>query len=156
MKTKKFTTLILSLIISLGTGALSALITRNNMNIYEFFAKPPLAPPAWLFPVVWTILYTLMGISAYLVAVSDSKYKGPALFTYALQLIVNFFWSIIFFNGNRFLFAFIWIILLIVLVIFMIADFYKVNKTAAFLQIPYLLWITFASYLNLGIYLLNK
>ena len=118
--------------------------------------KPALTPSAWLFPVVWTILYTLMGISAakvWLAPPSSAREKGLNL--YVAQLIVNFFWSLIFFNAQAFGFAVLWLLLLWVLVFLMILQFYKVDKKAALLQIPYLIWLTFAAYLNIGVWVLN-
>ena len=153
---KNMKALAVSILISVGVGALSALFTRNSMDVYEKVIQPPLSPPSWIFPVVWTILFVLMGISAYLIYRSDSFYRNSALRIYATQLVVNFFWSIIFFNFEMYLFAFLWLLLLLVMIILMIMSFYKINKAAAYLQIPYLLWVTFAGYLNLGIYLLNK
>ena len=105
--------------------------------------------------VVWTILFTLMGISAYLVSASDSKDKTPALRIYGIQLAVNFFWSILFFCLQAYWFAFVWLILLWVLILAMIVSFAKVSFPAAMLQIPYLLWVTFAGYLSLAVALLN-
>lgn len=154
MKNKK--ALIVSILIPLGVGGLSALLTTGNMDIYEKLEQPPLAPPSWLFPVVWTILYTLMGISSYLVWKSDSLLRKSSLKIYAAQLAVNFCWTIIFFNLKAYLFAFFWLFLLLVLIWFMILSFARINKRAAYLQVPYLLWTFFAGYLNLGIYLLNK
>lgn len=150
---------IISILIALGVGALSALVTRDNMDIYERIVTPPFAPPGFLFPIVWTVLYTLMGISSariYLKGKEEGAFVGDSLKVYALQLAVNFFWSIIFFNFEAFLFAFIWILLLWVLIIIMIRKFYAVDPLAAWLQIPYFLWVTFAAYLNLAIYMLNR
>ena len=150
--------LIISIIIPLLVGGISAFLTRDSMSTFERVAKPPLSPPGWLFPVVWTILYILMGIASYLVNTS----KGPktlsdsALAIYALQLVFNFFWSIIFFNMEAYLFAFIWLIALWLLILWTTVSFYKINKTAGLLMIPYLIWVAFAGYLNLGIYLLNQ
>ncbi len=155
ISTIKLKPLIISLILSLGTGFLSSLLTRTSREVYANLIKPDLAPPAIVFPIVWTILFILMGISAYIVYESNSPYKEYSLKLYIVQLIVNFFWSIIFFNLNQFTFAFIWILVLIVLVSFMIFNFYKINKCAAYLQIPYLLWLIFAAYLNYNIILLN-
>ena len=144
--------------IPLITGVLAALLTRNSMSIFKTLEKPALSPPGWLFPIVWTILYTLMGISAYLIAQSKVAPidKAKALTIYTYQLAVNFLWSIFFFNIEWYLFSFIWIILLWILVLLMIRGFYKINKTSAYLNIPYLIWITFAAYLNLGIWWLNR
>lgn len=153
---KNVTALIVSILISVGVGAAAALLSRNSMDVYQNLVQPPLSPPGWLFPVVWTILYILMGISAYLIYVSDSPYKNSALKIYAAQLAVNFLWTIIFFNLEMYLFAFLWLLLLLVLIILMIRSFAKISKTAAYLQLPYLLWVIFAGYLNLGIYLLNR
>ena len=147
--------LFVSIGISLGVGILSALLTMNNQNIYDVINVPAFAPPSWLFPIVWTILYILMGISSYLVSEENTEESKQALSIYYLQLVVNFLWSIIFFNVRNFLFAFIWLILLLVLIIIMIYRFYKVNKTSAYLNIPYLLWVIFAGILNLSIVILN-
>jgi len=148
--------LVISILISLGVGGLSGFLTRNSMDVYKDLIKPELSPPGWVFPIVWTILFILMGISAYLVYRSDSPYRNSSLKIYALQLVVNFFWTIIFFNLQMYLLAFLWLLLLWVLILLMIVSFHKVNKTAAYLMIPYLLWVTFAGYLNLSIYLLNR
>lgn len=145
--------LIISLLISLGVGGLSALITGSSMDTYKYLVKPPLAPPSILFPIVWTILFILMGISAYMVY--DSGDENNSLKTYLIQLAINFVWPILFFVLDYRLLALLWIILLDVVVIIMIKKFYEINKTAAYLQIPYLLWILFATYLNFGFYILN-
>ena len=153
---KNLKALIISLAISLGAGALSGFLAGDSMGLYQNLEQPPLSPPGWIFPVVWTILYTLMGISAYLIYTSDSPGRNSALRIYAIQLAVNFLWSFIFFNKQMYLLAFIWLVLLWVLILMMIKSFSKINKTAAYLQIPYLIWVTFAGYLNLGVYLLNR
>ena len=156
---KKWKPYIISVAIALGVGALAAFFTRNSMDIYGSLNQPPLSPPSWLFPVVWTILYTLMGISAAMVYVKGEE-KGIdttlPLKIYAVQLAANFLWSIVFFNLRWFLFAYIWLMLLWVLIIVMIVQFRRISRPAAYLQIPYLLWVTFASYLNLMIYILNR
>lgn len=155
MRIIKLKPLIISLLISLGVGALSGFLTKDSMDVYKSLVQPPLAPPSILFPIVWTILFILMGISAYLIFISDSPNKSTALTIYAIQLAVNFFWTIIFFNMQMYLFAFIWLVVLWIWIIIMIINFCKINKTAALLQIPYLIWVTFAGYLNLMIFLLN-
>ncbi len=139
-------------------GAVAGLLTRNAMQDFNVLIKPPLSPPGWLFPVVWTILYILMGISAYLIKTSDAnaEAKSDALMIYNYQLIVNFLWSIFFFNFEWRLFSFFWILLLWVLIILMIRQFDKISKTAAYLNLPYLLWVTFAAYLNFGVWWLNR
>ncbi len=150
--------IIVSSIIALAVGALSALLTSGNMDLYSEITQPPLAPPSILFPIVWTILYILMGISAALVyAEKDTKPDEvkSALTVYGINLFLNFFWSIIFFNMRAFLFSFIWLVALWIVIIVMIIKFYRIKPIAGILQIPYLLWVTFAGYLNLAIYLLN-
>lgn len=147
--------LIISLLISLGVGGLSAFITMGSMDIYKFLDKPPLAPPAIVFPVIWTILYILMGISSYLIYESNNENKQSGLSIYGLQLLVNFIWPIFFFILNYRLIALFIIVLLLILIIIMIIKFYKINKLAAYLQIPYLIWVVFATYLNFGFYILN-
>lgn len=153
----KIKQLIIAIAIPLIVGGLSALISGGGMETFEQLNKPPLSPPGFLFPIVWTILYILMGISSYLVYASDSDQStiNEALKVYGLQLAVNFFWSIFFFNFGWYLFSFIWLLLLWVLILLMIVKFLSISKTAAYLQIPYLLWVTFAGYLTLGIYFLN-
>lgn len=145
-----FKRLAITILIPLVLGAIVGFIT--NSGGYNDMVKPSFAPPAWLFPVVWTILYILMGVSYYkLDNISTEKTKK----IYYAQLIVNLLWCFIFFSFKMYLFAFIWLLLLIVLVILMIKDFYKYNKTSAYLQIPYLIWIIFAAILNFAIYKLN-
>ena len=146
--------LIICILIPLAVGGLSALLTQNSMQTFDTVTKPPLSPPGWLFPVVWTILYILMGIASYLVAVSQTPNR-MALTVYGIQLAFNFFWSILFFNLELYLFAFIWLLALWILILITIVMFSKISKTAAYLMIPYFIWVTFAGYLNLAIYLLN-
>jgi len=150
--------LIIAIAIPLLVGTLAAFLTRDSMAQFMQLNKPPLSPPGILFPIVWTILYALMGIASYLVYSSNEKQEDiyDALSVYTLQLFVNFFWSIIFFNLEWYLFAFFWLLLLWALILYTILLFYKISKPAAYLLIPYLLWVTFAGYLNLGIYLLNE
>ncbi len=154
---KKIFSYVIGIAIPLAVGLLSALLTMGSMDIYKSIVQPPLAPPGVLFPIVWTILYVLMGVGSALIYNSDApkKEKVQALFLYALQLAVNFFWSILFFNERLFLSSFVLLLLLWGLIIAMIVSFAKINKTAAWLQFPYLLWVTFAGYLNSAIYLLN-
>ena len=152
----KLKSLIISLVVSLGVGFLASLATRESMGVYQYINLPPFAPPSSVFPIVWTILYVLMGISSYMVYETDSKYKSSALTLYAVQLVVNFIWPLLFFNGKMFSAAFICLIILWLLVIFMIIQFYKVKPWAAWLQIPYLLWLTFAAFLNWNVFILNR
>ncbi len=118
--------------------------------------KPPLAPPAWLFPVVWTILYALMAIAAYLVFVSNDLDRGPALRVYLLQVVINALWPLFFFRLEWRLFAFFWLLALIALVIVTMVKFRGIDRTAFWLLVPYLVWLCFAGYLNIGFYLLNR
>lgn len=148
---KKYKPYIFEILLALSVGGLSALLTKNSMQNFERVLKPPLSPPGFLFPIVWSILFILMGISAGL----SKKTEGKVPFSYRLSLVVNFFWSIIFFNMQAYLFAFIWLLLLLVIIVIMIFDYLKINKTAAYLQIPYVLWVCFAGYLTFFIWLLN-
>lgn len=144
--------LIICILIPIGVGFLCSIFI--DMNSFDALEKP-FDIPKIIFPIVWSILYLLMGISSYLVLMSKNIFKDEALLVYGVQLIVNLIWPFIFFNMGAFLFAFIWLILLIFLVIVMIIKFYSVDKRAAYLQIPYLLWLFFAGYLNFMIYYLN-
>ena len=134
-------------------GVLVGLIISGYMN-YGDIIKPPLSPPSYIFPIVWTILYILMGIS-YFIATKDKENDKELNQIYILQLLVNFFWPIIFFILKMYFTAFFWIILLLILVISMIKELLKNNKISGCLQIPYLIWLLFATYLNIGIFLLN-
>jgi tryptophan-rich sensory protein len=147
-----------SVAIPLAVGLLSAFLTKDNMMIYSELNVPPLAPPAWLFPVAWTLLYILMGVSSGLVYLGRDKHTTAAnkgLTVYGISLIFNFLWSILFFNMQAFLFSFIWLIGLLFFIIATIYYYKKVSPIAAYLQIPYALWVAFAGYLNLGIFILN-
>ena len=151
-------TLLKFIAIPLAVGGLSALLSGGGMETFERVVKSPFSPPGWLFPVVWTILYTLMGIASYLIYTSetDDSQKMQALTVYAYQLLVNFLWPIFFFDFGWYLFSFFWLVLLWLLVLWMILLFAKISKPASYLMIPYLLWLTFAGYLNLGIWILNR
>lgn len=148
---------LISVLIPIIVGGLSALITAGNMDIYTSIERPPLSPPGWLFPAAWSVLYFLMGVSLYLVWNSNAiqNQKQNAFVLFAVQLIFNFIWSPIFFNKQQFLLAFIILLLLWLFVILMIISFYKVSAWAGLLQIPYIIWLTFAGYLNFAIYILN-
>lgn len=141
----------LLIILPLLVGGLSALLS-GNMDLPN---SPSITPPSVVFPIVWTILYLLMGISSYLIYESDSPDKETALRTYGIQLFFNFCWSIVFFRLGWYLFAFFWLLILIGLIIRMIYEFYQIKPIAAYLQIPYLLWCIFAAYLNYLVYLVN-
>lgn len=146
--------LILCIAIPLAVGGLSALSTRGGMEIFQSLNKPALAPPSWLFPVAWTILYILMGVASYLVLVSEKPHH-KALDIYGVQLAFNYLWPIFFFTLQAYLFSFIWLVLLWLLILAATVMFYRISKPAGYLMLPYLLWVTFAGYLNLSIYLLN-
>ena len=150
-------TLIFFVAIPLLVGGVASLISRESMAMFDRLTKPPLAPPGWLFPLVWTILYTFMGLASYLVFTSqkDQNEIKLALQIYTLQLAFNFFWTILFFNFELYFFAFFWLLALLALLILTTILFYKVSKPAAYLMIPYIIWVILAAYLNLGIALLN-
>lgn len=153
--------LIVSIAIPLVVGGVSALIAGDSMSAFNAFKQPPLAPPAWLFPVAWTILYILMGIACFLVWTrSNDKYvsqsKKVFFFTiYGIQLAFNFFWSIFFFNLSWFLFAFVWLIVLWMMILTLVIWGGKNQRGAMGCLLPYLLWVTFAGYLNIMIAILN-
>ena len=149
--------LAVSLAAPLAVGGLAALITKDNMLMFEVIEKPPLAPPGWLFPVAWTILYILMGLASYRVWTSDARKAGKqtAGVYYALSLVFNFGWPIIFFNAEKYLAAFIWLCLMWICTLLATVRFWKTDNAAGWLMLPYLLWTTFAGYLNMGIYLLS-
>ena len=145
--------------IPLAVGGLSAFLTRNSMNIYEEIKTPPLSPPSLLFPIVWTVLYILMGISSGILWGKREKNRNAAenaLLIYGASLVFNFIWSLIFFNFRMYLFSFIWLAVLLALIILTIIKYRRLSPPAAYLQLPYALWVAFAGYLNFGIYILNR
>ena len=146
--------LIIYIAIPLLIGIIGSLLGNPSMG-FESINKPSFMPPSIIFPIVWTILYILMGISSYIISKENNNNKTYSLGIYALQLLFNLLWTFFFFNLKWYLFSFIWIIILIILVSVMIYKFIKINKTAGYLQIPYLIWLVFASILNLTIYLIN-
>lgn len=158
MKKSKWKTYAFWIGLSEAVGLLSGLLSRSATQSFgETVLQPPLSPPAIVFPIVWTILYALMGLGAARVGLapqSAERHRGLNLFI--TQLIVNFFWSLIFFNAKAYGFALIWLLLLWFLVLWMILVFRKVDPFTAYMQIPYLLWLTFAAYLNYGVWMLNK
>ena len=156
MTIRKYKPYFKSIVLPLAVGGLSAVFTMKGMPYYEMQEKPFFTPPNIVFPIVWTILYIFMGISAARVKQSNDPKKAKALKTYYLQLAVNFFWSVIFFGLHQYFLAFIWLLLLIILVAKMIREFAQIDVTAAKLQIPYLLWCCFAAALNFGVWWLNR
>ena len=150
----KWKNLIISILIPNVLGFLGSLI-GNVQNGFEGITKPSFTPPALVFPIAWTILYILMGVSTYIIYESNSKEKSKSLIIYGIQLILNASWTFFFFNLNWFFFSFILVIIILILVIIMIYKFYNINKTAAYLQLPYVLWLIFAAILSYNVYLLN-
>ena len=168
----------ISILIPIAVGSIAGLLTMGGMEQFQNLKKPSLAPPAWLFPVVWTILYLLMGISSYMIYTSKCNgnrkeeksiilqkirknncslvQKSNALQIYGYQLVVNFLWPVFFFNFGWYGFSYLWLILLWILVAKMIWEFDKISQTAALLNLPYLLWLGIAGYLNLSVWLLNR
>ena len=147
-----------SIAIPLAMGILSAALTREDMKVYGDFTKPPLSPPGIVFPIVWSALYILMGISCALVYIHRRSSPSDAragLCYYVASLLFNLGWSIIFFKLQAAFFALLWLLILFCLVLKYVIYYYKVNMLAAYLQIPYIIWICFAGYLNLGIWILN-
>ena len=145
--------------IPVTVGLAAAGLTKNSMDIYGQLNTPPLSPPAWLFPIVWTLLYIMMGISSAIVFTGRDLNPEDAkngLTYYAVSLVLNFAWSIIFFKYQAAFFALICLVALLVMIVRTIFFYLKVNKVAAYLQIPYAIWVLFAGYLNAGIWLLNQ
>lgn len=146
------------LAVPLLVGALSALLTRDGMETFQALEKPPLTPPGWLFPLVWTALYLMMGLASFLVLRSGCPGSGirRALAVYGLQLFFNFAWTLLFFNLGAYLFSFFWLAALWLLILANFLLFRQISPPAGWLLLPYLLWVLFAGYLNLGVYLLNR
>jgi benzodiazapine receptor len=153
----KWKTLLVCIAIPLLVGGLAGFISKNSMSSFALLNQPWLSPPGWLFPIVWTILYILMGIASFLILTSNAPQESidSAMKLYGLQLIFNFFWTIWFFNLHLYFFSFIWLIALWLLIIATTLSFSRISKLATYLMVPYLLWVTFAAYLNLSIALLN-
>ena len=161
-KKSKIVACIVAIVVPLVVGGISAFISSNSMNTFGTMKQPPLSPPAILFPIVWTILYIMMGVSNYLIwanTPTDEKLivaRKRGIIIYGIQLFMNFCWSPIFFNGGYYYFAFAWFVVLWALILTLIIIFWKLSITAACLLIPYLLWTTFAGYLNIMIAILNR
>lgn len=158
MDTKlNYKTLGICILIPLAVGGLSALFTMGSMQDFAALKQPPLSPPGWAFPVVWTVLFILMGIASYLVleTTASAERKKEAFKTYFLQLGFNFMWSIIFFTFSAYEIAFVWLLALLALIVITTVRFYNINKYASILMLPYVLWVSFAGYLNLAIAYLN-
>lgn len=142
--------------ISLGVGALAGFLTKDSLaNVYPLLEKSSLTPPGWVFPIVWTILYLLMGIGMALVEARGGPERSRALSLFGIQLALNFGWSLLFFNSGAYLSALLCLIVLWVMILAMAGSFASVSRPAAWLQIPYLLWVAFAGYLNAAVWVLN-
>lgn len=150
--------LIICLLIPLAVGGLAAWLTMGSMAQFAALAQPLLSPPGWVFPVVWTILYLLMGWASFLIWKSGAPQaaKKRALGLYGVQLAVNFVWPLLFFRAGLYGFALIWLVILLVLVAETMLAFGRIDRRAAWLLAPYFLWLLFAAYLNAGVWLLNR
>lgn len=150
--------LIICLLIPLAVGGLAAWLTMDSMTQFAALAQPPLSPPGWVFPVVWTILYLLMGWASFLIWKSDAPQaaKKRTLGLYGVQLAVNFAWPLLFFRAGLYGFALIWLVILLVLVAETMLAFGRIDRRAAWLLAPYFLWLLFAAYLNAGVWMLNR
>lgn len=151
-----YVALIICVAIPLVIGFVSSMLTRNAQEAFGRMAKPPLAPPSWVFPVAWSILYIVMGIACYLIYMSTNPCKNAALMLYAIQLIMNFFWCIIFFRSGTYWLAAAWLLIMWLVILMLFLFVRHVSKGAFFLFIPLLVWCTFAMYLNVGVAILNK
>ena len=153
-----FIGLIKNILIPLGGGLMVVFITRDSMRVFESVKKSILTPPAIVFPIVWSVLYFLMGIAAYRIYMNNKANKKDynGYFYYLVQLLVNFLWSIVFFNFRLYGISFILIIILLILIIITTIKFFKVDKIAAILMTPYILWVSFASYLTFYIWMFNE
>ena len=147
---------LLALAIPLAVGGLATLLS-GGMDTYQVINQPPLSPPAWLFPLVWTALYLLMGEASYRVYASgqDPTQIRKALIAYGVQLFLNFLWPLVFFGGKMYLTAFIVLVAMWVAIVVTMRRFMRLDEKAGDMIIPYLLWVSFAAYLNLGVFLLN-
>lgn len=156
MKKERRNVYISSVLIPVVLGALVSFITREGMDAYAALRQPPLAPPGWLFGAVWSVLYVLMGLSLAMIRLSRDSRREDALFLFSLQLFVNLVWPILFFCWELRLSALFVLLLLIVLVVAMITRFWRIRPAAGALNLPYLIWLGFAAWLNLAVYLLNR
>lgn len=157
MKQHKWLFYVLWVLFVEGVGFLSGWLAREGVQLYtQSIRQPPLSPPALAFPIVWGILFVLMGVGAARIYLAPfSRARTVSLRIFLLQLAFNFFWSILFFHFQAFGFALVWLLVLWGLILWMILSFRKVDSLAAWLQVPYLLWVTFAAYLNFGVWRLN-
>ncbi len=152
---EKIEKLVIAVLIPLFFGQLSSLISRGGFEVYQTLEKTDVSPPAALFPIVWTVLYILMGISSFLIWESDKAERTRGLALYGLQLFLNFLWAPLFFRCGQVLEAFFLLILLLAVVTAMTVSFFRIRPAAGLLQLPYILWLLFAGYLNLSVFLQN-
>lgn len=150
---RKYKSLILNIALPLGVGIVSALLTMGAMEDFAALNQPPLSPPGWLFPVVWTILYVLMGVSSWMIQRIDAQARP--LSVYYVSLVFNFFWSIFFFICRLWLLSLVWLLILWILVLIYTVGYFRIDRRAGWLQVPYAVWCAFAIYLNFGVLLLN-
>lgn len=157
MRKRPILTILLSIAIAEGVGLLSGFLAGDSREVYQTLNQPPLAPPGWVFPVAWGILYALMGIAAGLIYLNrgDDRAREQALIYYGIQLAVNFSWSIVFFRFQALWFAVVIILVLDILVFITQRHFSRISKAAGWLMVPYLLWLLFATYLAVGVFFLN-
>ncbi len=155
MKKINWKTVLIAASVTIVSSLIGFLLSLGSKEIYESLNLPVFAPPSWLFGVAWPILYVLMGISLYLILVSESSIRNSAIEIFFIQLGVNLLWPLAFFRLKLFIVALVILMVLIALVIIMIKIFHGINKTSAYLQIPYLVWITFATVLNFAVVLMN-
>lgn len=152
---KKLGILLLCLFIPLFTGGLAGALTASGSSTYEALNRPALSPPGWVFPAVWILLYTLMGLSTY-VAVTRGTGSGKAWkILYAVTLVLNFVWPFLFFKAKAFLFSFLWILLMWAVGFVLTRELWVKQKVAGVLFLPYMVWISFAAYLSYGVAMLN-
>ena len=158
MKKAKWKNYLFWIVLTEGVGLISALLSREGTAIYaQTIKKPPLSPPGIVFPIVWSILYLLMGIAVAKISLKEaSTSRKKNIYVYLIQLFFNFFWSIIFFDFQAFGIAFIWLVALWLLIVFMIIRFKYADDVSPYILAPYLLWVSFAGYLNLAVWILNR
>ena len=158
MNKNNWKTFVIWIVICNAVGALSGWLSMEGTELYaKYVQQPPFSPPSWVFPVVWTILYTLMGISAARAMTNGQNVPCKTGFLlFVAQLTVNFFWPLIFFNAQAYGAALVWLLLLWALVLLTILQFRKCDKLSAILLVPYLIWLTFAVYLNAAVWVINR
>lgn len=154
---KNVIALIISVLLAEGIGFLSGFLSMPSSSTYETFNKPSFSPPGWVFPIVWTVLFFLMAVSAYRIWMKGKSGDDvkKALVLYGIQLFFNFLWSIVFFRFRLYAIAFLELLLLLVFILLTCFEFYKIDKLAAYLMVPYVAWVSFAGVLNFTIFMLN-